>query len=71
MCSLTRSGWLLGRRVPGFLEQRLQDSVPVFGPDLFLADHLRDHLLCDALEALFFAVENRHTWMKVAEDSVM
>lgn len=70
MCSLTLSGWLLGRRLPGVLEQRLQDSVLVFRPDLFLADHLRDHLLSDAREALLFAVENRHTWMKVAEGSV-
>lgn len=69
-CSLTLSGWLLGRRVPGVLEQRLQDSIPVFRPELFLADHLRDHLLTNARKALLFAVENHHTWMKVAEGSV-
>lgn len=67
---MTQSGWLVDRKVPGVMEQRLQDSVPVFRPDLFLADHLSDHLLSDALEALFFAVENRHTWMKVAEGSM-
>lgn len=71
MCSVTRSSWLLGRRVPGVLEQRLQDSIPVFGPDLFLADHLRDHLLSDALEALLFTVENRHTWMEVVEGMML
>lgn len=60
------SGRRLGWRVPGVLEQRLQDSVPVFRPDLFLADHLGDHLLSDAIEALLFTVKNRHTWMKVA-----
>lgn len=65
------SGWLLGWRVPGVLEQRLQDSVPIFRPDLFLVDHFRDHLLSNVSEGLLFTVENRHTWLKVTEGRVL
>lgn len=53
------------------LEQRLQDSLPVLRPDLFLVDHLRDHLLSNAFEGLLFTVENRHAWLKVAEARVL
>lgn len=61
--------WLLGRRVPGVLEQRLQHSIPVFRSELFLADHLRDHLLSNAFQSLLFTVKNHHTWLKVTESS--
>lgn len=71
MCHLlTVSGWQLSWRVPGVLEQRLQDSIPVFRSELFLFDHLRDHLLSNVFEGLLFTVKNHHTWLKVAERSV-
>lgn len=60
----------VGLRVPGALEQRLQDSILVFRSDLFLGDHLRHHLFSYAFQGLLFTVKNRHTWLKVTESNV-
>lgn len=68
--SFTMPGSVLRWRVPGALEERLQDSILVAGSELFLVDHLRDHLLSNAFQGRLFTVKNHHTCWKVTESSV-
>lgn len=58
------NGWMWGFESPAVLEQRLQYSFFVSGPDLLLVSHLAHQLLCDAGEGLLLTVEYCHTLIR-------